>query len=184
MAGNILGNNWFEGVLGVCQIEFNGVNLGKTMNEIEVTPIEDIQDIFFSQDGTQPADKIVTGQAYEVTCMFGEIDRELINEVLKGITLAGGGQAVKMGRNLYVSGKASESHKLQIKRVDSEGTITTDPDFIASFYKAFPSVTGSFVYGPDSQRGLEVTFYIFYDETNTAYGYVGNPTSLGLIAVA
>ena len=59
---NILGNNFIEGPLGVVQLEFNGVDIGKTFEDTEIEFIQDVTDILYAQDGTQPADKVRTGQ--------------------------------------------------------------------------------------------------------------------------
>jgi hypothetical protein len=177
---NIIGNNFWEGSLSVVQLLYNSIDLGKTTEDTTLEYIEDIKDILYQQDGTQPADKIRTGAAYQVTATFGEIDTELVTTLIYGTTASGDGNSVKLSRELYRSGKTSESKELILKKVDSEGSVSTDPRQWATFYLAMPQITGNFVYGADTQRGLEVTFYCFYDSTNGAFGYSGYASSLGL----
>ena len=67
-----------------------------------------------------------------------------------------------------------------MKRVDSEGTVTTDDDHIIVFYKAIPIVTGTIDWGADTQRGLEIEWHCMWDETEEAFGYSGKASSVGL----
>jgi hypothetical protein len=182
---NTVGNNFWEGSLGVVRIEFDSVDLGKTVDEANIEYIEDIKDIFYAQDGTQPADKYRTGAAYQVTASFGQITIPRIEKLIKGTEASGAGNSLKLSRELYLSMREQEGKVLIVRRVDSEGAVSTNPDFILNFYNAAPLVTGStFIYGPDTQRVIEITFYVFFDETNLAFGYSGYASSLGLANVA
>jgi hypothetical protein len=182
MANAPIGDNFFEGELGVVRIEFNDILMGKTTEDTEIQWIEDIQDIFFQQDGSQPADKIPTGQAYMVTCTFGEITLARLQQLMRGFTPTG--NSVALTRDLYRSAKTNFSKKLVLKRVDSDGDSWTNTHFWLTFYAAFPMVTGNFQWGATTQRNIQVQFYIFRDDTNKAFGYVGNATSAGLLPAA
>lgn len=175
-----IGNNIIEGPLGVVVIDFNNIYMGKTIDEVTVEYIEDIKDILYAQDGTQPYDKIPTGQAYQVTATFGEQTITRLKEVMRGITQSGGGNSAAYGRDIYRSGRENFAKELVLTRVDSEGNASANPFFRWLFYKAMPIITGSIVYGPDTQRGMEVQFYCFYDETKEAFGYSGYASSVGL----
>lgn len=176
-----IGNNFIEGPLGVVLLNFNSVDLGKTTDETSIEWIEDIKDILYAQDGTQPYDKIPTGQAYQLTTKMGQPTWLRLEQVLRGLTVSGSGNSAALGRDIYRSGRDNFSFPLIVRRVDSEGNPSTNPLFRLYFYKAFPMVTGPIgAFGPDTQREVEVNFYIFYDETNEAFGYTGNPTSVGL----
>jgi hypothetical protein len=181
---NIVGNNFWEGELGVVKLIFDSVDLGKTVDEATIEYIEDIKDIFFAQDGTQPANKYRTGAAWQITAMLGQITISRLVKLIKGTTASGAGNSIKLGRELYLSGKDQEAKTLKVIRVDSEGNLSTNPDFILNFYKAMSIVVGSFIYGPDTQRQWEVQFYCFWDETNNAFGYSGYASSLGIANVA
>lgn len=181
MANPPIGNNIIEGVLGVCTLNFNSVDLGKTIDETTVEYVEDIKDILFAQDGTQPYDKIPTGQAYLVTAMLGQLTITRLKEVMRGITQSGGaGNSAKYGRDIYRSGRENFAQQLILTRVDSDGNASANPLYRLLFFKAMPIITGSIPYGPDTQRGLEVQFYCFYDETNEGIGYSGYASSVGL----
>lgn len=178
---NLDGNNFWEGALGVVQLIFNSVDLGKTGDSTTVEYIEDITDIFYQQDGTQPADKYRTGAAWQVTASFAEIDTELITTLFAGTSVSSTDKSVKLSRELYRSMYDNEAKELIVKRVDSEGAVSTDPFYWLTYYRAVPLVTGgTFEYGADTQRMIEITFYCFYDTANSAFGYSGYASSLGL----
>jgi hypothetical protein len=180
MANPPIGNHFMEGVIGVVNVEWNGVDYGKTTADTEIVVDQDIKDIIYQQDGTKYADKVRTGIVYQVNVTFGEIDNALLASLDQGITASGGGDSLKMGRDLYQSWKDTFANSLVLKRVDSDGVSSTDPLFWATFYKAAPEVTGSIPYGADTQRAVTVTFHVFYDDTNGAFGYTGYASSLGL----
>lgn len=175
-----IGNSFPDGPLGVVRIEFNNVDYGKTMDNTEIEFIEDIADIFHAQNGTQPYDKIPTGQAYQLTCQFSEIDTALLAAMMRGVTASGGGKSASYCADLYRSGRDNFAKRLKVTRVQSDGTASSNLFFQLNFYKAMPMVTDPVIYGPDEQRTLNVTFYIFLDETENAFGYHGYASSVGL----
>lgn len=181
MANPPLGNSFIEGPLGVVKVSYKGVDLGKTTDETTLEIIEDIKDIMYSQNGTQPYDKIPTGQAYQLTCKPGEITWTRLNHLMRGLTVSGTGKSAKAGRDIYSGGRDNHSGELVVTRVDSDGVVSTDQFYKMTFYKAMPQINGALgAFGPDTQRDVEVVFYIFYDETNEAFGYSGYASSLGL----
>jgi hypothetical protein len=180
MANDPMGNNVWEGVLGVVNINFGGVELGKTTADTELVPEETLKDIIFQQNGTGFADKVRTGMAMMVNCTFGEIKTSLLEKMIKGWEKSGDGDSLKMGRSLYQSMKDHESRRLLITRVDSDGASSTNPKYRIVFYKAAPGITGNIQWGADTQRNLAVTFYIFWDEDENSFGYSGYASSLGL----
>lgn len=176
-----IGNDFIEGPLGVVVINFNNVDLGKTIDEASLEFIEDMKDINFAQNGTQPYDKIPTGQAYQVTAKFGEITWNRLKEVIRGLTTSPDGLSAKLGRDIYRSGRDNFAKPLLLTRVDSDGNASTNSLFKLHFYKAIPTVSGSIgSFGPDTQREVQVVFYCLYDETHEAFGYSGYASSVGL----
>lgn len=174
-----IGNNIIEGVLGVVDLDFDGEYMGRTTADTEVVPEEDNKDIMFQQGGTKPDDKIPTGINYLINSTFGEITNARLEKLQRGITLSGSGQSAKLGREIYISRKEN-AKQLVVTRVDSEGDKSTDPYHKMTFWKASPEVTAGIPWGADTQRGVQVTFYIFFDDTNEGFGYYGYASSLGL----
>lgn len=179
MANPPIGNNILEGPLGVVNVTFNNIAMGKTTADTEVVPEEDNKEIMYQQDGTKPQDLVPTGMSYTVNCTFGEITTTIVEQVLRGTTKSAGGDSMKYGRNIYISRRAL-AKRLILTRVDSEGQSSTDLRHRMVFYKASPEVTGNLQYGADTQRNLAVSFYCFYDETELAFGYHGYASSVGL----
>lgn len=175
-----IGNDFIQGCLGVVNLKFNNVDLGKTIGETNIEWIEDWKDILYAQNGTQPYDQIPTGQGYRVTTKLGEPTWTKLQQLMRGITIVG--DNVKLGRDIYRSGRTNFAKLLEIFRVDSDGTsYTSDPAYKLTFYKALPKPTGPIgAFGPDNQREVEVEFYIFYDEDKDCFGYQGYASSLGL----
>lgn len=172
-----IGNNILEGPLGVVDIEFDGVYLGRTTADTELTAEEDNKEILYQQDGTKPDDWIPTGLNYLLTATFGEISSRLLSLVQRGFS--GNKSSGKFGRDIYVSRKEN-AKVLKVTRINSEGQRSTDPKMSMNFYLTSPEVTGPIQYGADTQRNLPVSFYIFYDKINLAFGYFGNASSQGL----
>jgi hypothetical protein len=177
-----IGNNAWEGVLGVVDIYYNGIYQGRTTADTEMAVTEDVKDIIFQQTGTQYDDKVPTGASHSIVCTFGQITTSRIEQWHPGFEASSSGNSLKMGRNIYVSWK-DNAKVLELIRVDSEGTASTDPRHKITFYKAHPGITGNFQWGADTQRNLNVTFFIFYDDSESAFGYSGFATSVGLTPI-
>ncbi len=182
MAANApIGTNIWEGVLGVVDVFFDDVYMGRTTADTELVIDQDIKDILFGQSGTKYADKVRTGIALQILATFGDITTARLEKWQKGFEKSGGsGDSVKLGRSLYQSWLQSEAKTLLLKRVDSEGNASTDPRHQLKMYKAAPEITGNFQWGPDTQRNVAMTFHCFFDTTNNAFGYSGFASSLGI----
>jgi hypothetical protein len=174
-----IGNNIWEGVLGVVRINYNSIDLGKTTADTELVPDQDIKDIIFQQDGTKYQDKVPTGIAWMLNCTFGVITTTLLEQMLDGLDKSGGGNSLKFGKSIYFSWREN-ANPLIVRRVDSEGVASADPLHRMKFYLAYPEITGNVQWGADTQRNLAISFHLFYNETESAFGYSGYATSLGL----
>jgi len=174
-----MGLDFIEGSLGVCRLTFDNLDLGKTLEELTVEYVEDLKDIFYAQDGTQPMDKVPTGQAYVVKAKLAEQTWAILAKLMRGLTVVG--HSALLAANLYLSGKANFAKVLKISRVDSDGVASAVPEYILTFYKAFPHVTGPIgTFGPDTQRAVEVEWYCFRDPAHhNAFAVSGHPSSLG-----
>jgi hypothetical protein len=179
MANNPMGLDLSDGSLDVCNLKFNGVSLGKTLDEVTIDYTEDIKDIFFAQDGTQPADKVVTGQAYIVKAKLAQTTWARLKELMRGVTVVG--HSALLAADLYRSGKDNFAKELVLSLADSDGVSSAVPEYILTFYKAYPRLTGPMAtFGPDTQRAVDVEFYCFRDATrHNAFGVSGHASSLG-----
>jgi len=175
-----MGNNFYEGEMGVLNLSFDGTQLGYTMEETSLERIEDLKEIKFAQLGTQPADLIPTGQGWRLTVKLGETTMAKLAKLIRGFTVVGNSAALT--QDLYRSGYTHFAKRLVATRVDSDGNDSTDPHFRTTFFRAFPKVNGPVAgpFGPDTQRGTEVEFIIFYDRTRMGFGFTGHASSVGL----
>lgn len=178
-----IGNNITEGVLGVVDLIFDGVYLGRTTADTEILAEEDNKEILFQQAGTKPDDHIPTGINYRVNATFGELTAEGIEKLQRGFE-ASAYNSGKMGKDIYVS-RRENAKVLQVIRVDSEGSRSTDPAMKMVFYKSSPEITGTLLmYGADTQRNTPASFYCYFDADEAAFGYFGNASSVGLTPAA
>jgi hypothetical protein len=176
-----MGDDFIEGSLGVVDITFDSVNLGKTVDEAVLEPIVDRKEIKYAQDGTQPADFVVTGQAYKVTCKIGQPTWARLKKVMYGLTVAG--HSALLGRDLYRSILAAYSKVLILKRVDSNGNPSAVHKYWLTCWKALPLVNGAIAtFGPDTQRTVTIEWLIVFDATkgHEGFGYSGSSTTLGI----
>lgn len=183
MANKPIGNNFIEGPLGVVVLKFDGVDLGKTVDEASIEFVEDMKEIKYAQTGTSPYDKIPTGQAYKLTCKLGQLSWDKLAKLMRGVTNPGGGNSALLGRDIYRSGRDNFAKVLEVFRVDSDGVASTDKRYKLTFFLALPTVNGALgAFGPDTQRSSDVVFDIFFDESagHMCYGYSGFASSLGI----
>lgn len=187
-AGN---SGLFLGPLGNVRVEFNGVYLGKTTEDTALNKIEDVKDIIYSQDGTQPADHVSTGMMLQLNATFGEISTELLKKVLYSFSSQVGNPATEddsgtFGRYIYTSLRTNKAKKLKIHATDSNGAALATVKDILNFYEALPVINENLInWGADTQRNLPVEFKIYYNEFGAnqvsggptgAFGYFGDPS--------
>jgi hypothetical protein len=178
-----IGNNITEGPLGVVDLIFDGVYLGRTTADTEILAEEDNKEILFQQNGTKPDDHIPTGINYRVNATFGELTANGIEKIQRGFD-ASAYNSGKLGKDIYVS-RRENAKVLKVIRVDSEGNRSTDPAMQMVFYKTSPEVTGTLlIYGADTQRNTPVSFYCYFDTDENAFGYFGDPSSFQLTPAA
>lgn len=179
--------NFFQGnkFIGPAYFEFDGVDYGFSVGDAEVEFVEDVADIFSAQFGTQPYDKTVTGQALLVRISYGEVDNELVAAMNRGITLSSSGNAMKMGCEKYQSGYLNYAKQLKLTAPAETGCDlpSTDPNARLLFLKAMPSPTGPIMYGPETQRQMDIEFYVFMDRDLKIFGFTGTQTSNGLSGI-
>jgi len=177
--GNLLGSNFFGGDLGVTQITYDSVDLGLTMGNTILRKVENMKEIFASQYGMAPIDIIDNGEWWEVEFDMEDLAYTKLQKVIAGVTISGAGTAVKFADGSFLS-RYTNAKTLQIKRVESDGAVTTNPNYIWTAPKAAIKSIGEFPYGPDEQKVYHIIMHIFFDRTNLYHGYAGAASSLGL----
>lgn len=177
LGGAVLEGNsrLLEGPLGVVKIGFAGFDLGKTNDDANLTPDQDIKEIMYQQDGTKAADHVKTGIEYILAATFGEIKTGLLRLMMGGISSASVGGATDsgtIGRNIYSSMLNNEANVLKIAAVDENGIASESDEDIMFFYTVIPLVEGELInWGADTQRNFPVSFRIKYYTFPTPHSY-------------
>jgi hypothetical protein len=177
--GNILGDNFYGGDLGVTKIIYDSVDLGLTFGNTILRKVENPKEIFAAQYGIAPIDLINNGEWWELEFDMEDMGYTKLEKVISGVTVSGAGTAIKFGNGTFIS-RYTNAKVLQIKRVDSDGAVTTDANYIWTAPKAAIKDIGEWMYGPDEQKIYHVIMHIFFDRTNLYHGYAGAASSLGL----
>jgi hypothetical protein len=199
MAALVASNSYLlRGPLGNVLINFDGDDLGKTTEDTALTKIEDVKDIIYSQDGTQPADHVSTGMLMQLNATFGEIRTTLLAKILYSFSTQAADPSTDdsgtFGRYIYLSLRDNKAKKLIITATDSDGAKRTVDDDILNFYESVPIIDENLInWGADTQRNLPARFVIYYNSFGAsqisggpagAFGYYGSATTELVPAIA
>lgn len=178
--------------LGVVKLGWKGFDLGKTTEESMISPDTDVKDINYQQDGTKPADHVITGEEYICKAVFGEIKTSLLALLKYGIESGNTNPLTDyadVNRQQYQSMRENHNGPLKIVAVGANGTPLTDAPSIGYFYEAIPLIDGALInWGADTQRNLTVNFKIKWHpfaegesvSKEGSFGYWGDPTAIDL----
>lgn len=166
--------------VGAVQIRIDGIDYGKSEGSAEIEYVEDIFDSFRAQNGTQPTDKTVTGQAWLLRLNFADPSPALYNILTRGGTVSGNGKSYSAGCELYKSGRANHGHLVELTRLEGCDQPSSDPADKLTFLNMMFTVTGPTEYGPDTQKIIPAEGYAFLDETAGVFWWSGYESSLGL----
>ena len=159
----ILGNNIYEEWLKPGRLTYDGVDLGLSINDIEVRREKNNQEIMADQFGTQMIDNIETGSIWYVKVELTGYTITQLQKVLTGMTISAGGNAAKMGADCFKS-KYDNAKTLVLKRVDCDNVASSDEDYWMTFPKAYPmNESDILTFGPNDQESFEVEFICFKD---------------------
>lgn len=168
------------GPTGPVKVDIDDTDYGKLEGSFELELTEDVLDIQYSQDGTQPADKVVTGQAVMIRGNFAQPTNELIALLRRGTLVSGDGGSISLGCELFQSARENYVHKVVMTRIIGCNQVSTDPKEKMTLPKVFLTITGPIEYNADGQRVIPVEGYAFYDESIDTFGWAGYESSLGL----
>jgi hypothetical protein len=200
MAAITAGNSYLLlGALGNVLVNFDSADLGKTTEDTALTKIEDVKDILYSQDGTQPDDHISTGMIMQLSATFGEIKTGLLQKLLYSFSsevsdFSAEDDSGTFGRYIYQSLRDNKAKKLIITATDENGVARTGAQNILNFYEALPIIDENLInWGADTQRNLPTRFMIYYSKFGAsqvsggpvgAFGYYGSATVEKVPAIA
>lgn len=166
-----LGNDFWDGPVGVVGLKWNGVNLGKTNADTTISTILAFTEVMHNDDGTEFYDKVFSGKRKELACTLSEITSERLALLMDSFEKSAGG-STKEGRKLFHSMR-DQAAELEIYLLDEDSEATTDPLFICKAPLAYPEQTSEFTRGPGVQTSVSFTFHLFYDPTQKCFIYTG-----------
>lgn len=180
---NTMGTMFTDGEVSPARLEYNSVDLGLTIEDMELEKVINKKEIMVAQWGTAPYDIVDVGTYWRVRATVTYTTLTVQALFNKGITVSGAGTAAKHGDVNYKSYYDNYAATLIMKLVDSEsaGVANADPKYWFTWLKAVPVHASEIqTTGPETQRGIAIEFHCFKDRVNLAYGYNGAASSVGL----
>lgn len=154
--------------VGVCNVYFNGVDLGHTKGGVEVTYEPEYHDVTVDKYGNTVVEKYLIGEKMMAKVPLAEYTTANLNVAIPQSTLAGGGnERITIGAQ---SGKKSTTDAAQLI-LSPIATSDSSEDIV--IHKAIVSsqVVLNHVY--DGERIIEVTFEALLDESKSDGNYLG-----------
>lgn len=166
--------------LGVCNVTFDGVDLGATKGGVEMTVETTTHEVTIDQEGETPINEYIMGRKVTVTVPLAETTLENLVLIMPGATLVGGALPddpkrvdvpTAVGTSLVSIAKALVLHPIGKDAADKSEDIT--------IYKTATAGAMSFAYRVDEERVFNVEFKAYPDQENDGhmFGY-GDPLAL------
>jgi hypothetical protein len=159
--------------LGPCEINYDGVVLGKTATNadggthggVNVRYESTVQDTMRDAEGANPHDSIITGQKMMVEANLAGMSIDQLASIFPNTTVSGSGTSRKLQiKNPVGTSMRDNAAKLILKPIIS-GTTSTDPTEWIVFDLAYPTPDFDFAFSLESQKTIKVSFTIFHDLT-------------------
>lgn len=140
--------------IGPCQIKFDGVDLGKTEEDVMFEDTMETVDIKYSQTGTNPQKIIATGRKVIATVPLAEATAAIIEKLAAGVVVTGSHVIASnpVGFDLTTLAKV-----LTLTRIVN-GAPSTDEEEILRIFKAVPKVDFKLAFGSSKSKIVPVTF--------------------------
>ena len=178
------------GPLGNVLMGYNGYMLGLTTEDTSLANQEDVKDILYSQEGTQPSDHVTTGKLLVVNGAFAEISTALLKLIVPGFnslsTPGVGDDSATIGRFIYTSHRQNRAKALRLYATNSGGNALLDDESVLNCYEAIFLITDTILnWGADTQRNVAFQCIIYYHKFGVdqvlggpsgAFGYYGDPS--------
>ncbi|MFA5937672.1 MAG: hypothetical protein WC822_07400 [Candidatus Paceibacterota bacterium] len=161
--------------IGACQITYKGVNVGHTLDGVELTFEREFEDLTVDKYGSSPVDKALTGNKLMAKFKLAQPDFASLNianpegEGADGTTGDRIGLGTEAGYLLR-----QDAGELILRPLKNVATAVDTEDVV--LYKAVSVENIELSYKVDEQRVIEVTFEALVDETygvGRRLGHVG-----------
>jgi hypothetical protein len=111
--------------MGVCQVTFDGVDLGYTKGGVEVTVASETHPITVDQFGSAPINDLIMGRTCKVKVPLAETTLENLIRIMPGSTLVTAGGTKASGTVTFVTAAPVNGDKVTVNGVDF--TFKTSP---------------------------------------------------------
>ena len=161
--------------IGVVNFTFNGVNLGHTLDGVDIEVEKNYTDLTVDKYGSTPVDIAVSGYRATITARFAEPITELLERINPDgeNALGSGGRRIGFGADGGVQ-LLNQAYLLTLHPTkNAAGDLTED----VVYYKAIATSNIAMSYKIDEQRVIEVEFVAVVDETKPSgrrLGHIGN----------
>ena len=149
--------------IGACQVTFGGVDLGHTLDGVELSFEREFEDLTVDQYGSTPVNKALTGQKVMAKMKLAEIDVNRLNSAIPE-----GSHAVATDERLGLGNQSgyllrADAKELQLRPLKNVASGDDNDDVV--IYKAVSVENVTLNYKVDEQRVIEVTFEGLVDES-------------------
>lgn len=159
---------------GPCTIVYNGVNIGHTLEGIELTVEREFAEVHVDRLGSTPIDKILTGTHAMLKFKlaqptFAQLD--LAMPETSSFDGSGSNDRIDLGADAGFSLR-SQAANIVIHPIARQGDLSAD----VTFYRAASVENITLAYKVDEQRVVEVTMMALADEsygTGRRLGHIG-----------
>lgn len=154
--------------VGVCDVSFNGVDLGHTLGGVVVSYEPEYKEVTVDAYGNTPVEKYLIGERLTAKVPLAEYTVANLRNAMPQATFAGAANArITLGAKAGKSAK-DDSYQL-VLHPSREGTRRHD----IVFYKAYVDSAIELSHTKDDEKVIEVTFIALVDETKSDGNYLG-----------
>ena len=162
--------------IGACQVTHGGVNLGHTLDGVELELTREFEDLTVDAYGSTAVNKALTGQKITAKFKLAEIDANRLNTAIPEAQHAVGGSGERVGIGAQAGYLLRSDAKALVLRPlrNVAGGLDTDD---VNIYKAVSVESVTLAYKVDEQRVIEVTMEGLVDETygdGRLLGHIGS----------
>jgi len=154
--------------VGVCDVSYNGVDLGHTLGGVVVSYEPEYKDVTVDAYGNTPVEKYLIGEKLTAKIPLAEYTVANLRNAMPQASFAGAANArITLGAK---AGKSAVADAYQLVLHPSrEGTRRHD----VVFYKAYVDSAVELNHTKEDEKIIEVTFVALVDESKSDGNYLG-----------
>lgn len=154
--------------LGVCTVNYNGVDLGHTMGGCELIYAPKHVDITADLYGDTPVEKYLIGEVLSVKVPMAEYTINNLRNAIPQSTFAGAANS-----RILIGHKAGQSAKAVAYQLVLHPQFEGTRKYDVVLYKAYVDSQIQIKFDNKGERIVEVTFVALLDETRSDGNYLG-----------